>query len=569
MKRLISCIAFILCLLMCVSSFAENSLINISEIKPVQSVDETTGKINQYIRISGTTDESLYNGIVTVGIVEENLDSGEVQNYEILKQLIVDENGSFRADIPFSTGGNFVVRVGGQGIDTPYENPITTISTDVINNFMQGIKSEYDKSDLNAELLKNGEALGFDMAIFNRLSSSKQEEICQNVLDTAKDETIEKIKEVFDESCAVVAVSKQKDDSIVLGAIKHYESLYGFGDESEYKMFSEGDDDLRSYVAKSLGENEYDDAEEIRTALCEYTALYDIYDVKVVSKMIDKIDAHSSFIDADVYEEFSDLSVSKKTNVVSYLNKNKVKTMAEFNKKLDYVITNYKELYPSSSDKGGSSSGGSSSGGKGSTIVNLPLAPEPVLPSVDNATVTTAFDDLDDYKWAEDAILYLLDKKIVNGRAVGKFCPGENVTRAEFVKMFMLACEVGQNSGASSFSDVPSSHWAYEYVSIASSNGLVNGISQTEFGADMHITREDMATLGYRIMVYFGDITGKQNVEEVFTDSASFSDYSKNGIMMLAKHGFINGYPDGSFKPKNSVTRAEAAQFIYNFIKGR
>ena len=158
--------------------------------------------------------------------------------------------------------------------------------------------------------------------------------------------------------------------------------------------------------------------------------------------------------------------------------------------------------------------------------------------------------------------------RIILGKEIGKFYPNDNVTRAEFVKMAMLAFELSaDNSVKKSFYDVPSTHWAFEYVNIASSRGLVNGISQNEFGVSNNMTREDMATLGYRILSYFGGITGGQSLENKFTDYASFSDYASNAILMLNNYEYINGYPDGSFKPKDNVTRAEAAQFIYNLVK--
>ena len=54
---------------------------------------------------------------------------------------------------------------------------------------------------------------------------------------------------------------------------------------------------------------------------------------------------------------------------------------------------------------------------------------------------------------------------------------------------------------------------------------------------------------------------------KVFSDSANVSGYAKDAVGTLSAKGIINGYPDNSFKPKNTVTRAETASILNNITK--
>lgn len=555
------------CMLTNVCALASNDPLN-SRIDVIQDVDSVTGIINQSIKISGTADTELKNTILTVGIVGSDLDSDNVQNYKVVKQLIIGNDGRYSITIPFQSGGSFVVRLGNEKISQPVQVDLSTASADTINTFMTGIKSSYDKTKLNSEILSKGDELGFDLTIYKRLSNAKQEEICDAVLDDAKTLPIQEIKEFFNNKCSIISVSDQTDKDIVLDSVNYYIDKYSFGNDKEYKVFSDGNTELKNYVAQNVGKKTMSTHSEIKNTLYEFTVLYDLYDIEVNSQMVNKIDAHSFYITNAEYSAFSSLTLAQKTNVATYLANNKAIDMNDFNTKLGYAIVNYQALFPQSQPDRPSSSPGVSGGVSGGSSVSLPTTSSPSVPGNNPVQVTVNFSDLKDAQWAEEAILYLLDKKVVNGKEIGKFYPNDNVTRAEFVKMAMLAFELSaDNSVKKSFNDVPNTHWAFEYVNIASSRGLVNGISQNEFGVSNNMTREDMATLGYRILSYFGGITGGQSLENKFTDFASFSDYASNAILMLNNYEYINGYPDGSFKPKDNVTRAEAAQFIYNLVK--
>ena len=59
-----------------------------------------------------------------------------------------------------------------------------------------------------------------------------------------------------------------------------------------------------------------------------------------------------------------------------------------------------------------------------------------------------------------------------------------------------------------------------------------------------------------------------KSVKDVsFTDFEDVPEYARESVRLMAAAGIINGYDDGSFKPLDNATRAEAAQIIYTIIK--
>ena len=173
-----------------------------------------------------------------------------------------------------------------------------------------------------------------------------------------------------------------------------------------------------------------------------------------------------------------------------------------------------------------------------------------------------AFVDLANVKWAEKEINYLAEKKIINGKGENKFCPGDNVTRAEFLKMLALANGFGVETLTSfetSFVDVYADDWYVPYVVYCEQKGIVKGNEKGEFRPDDKITRQDIAVMIQR-MVY-ADYEGSKAL--AFNDNGAISDYAVAAVDCLYNKGIVKGDENNKFNPKNNSTRAEAAVMIY------
>ena len=141
--------------------------------------------------------------------------------------------------------------------------------------------------------------------------------------------------------------------------------------------------------------------------------------------------------------------------------------------------------------------------------------------------------------------------------------PQNGITRAEVATIFfrLLTDETrdANSTRSNSYSDVAAGAWYNHAVSTLSAMGIVKGDSNGKFNPNASITRAEFAAIAAR----FDD---KAN-----TSAASFSDianhWAKDEISAAANNGWITGYTDGTFRPNNRITRAEAMALVNRVLK--
>lgn len=173
------------------------------------------------------------------------------------------------------------------------------------------------------------------------------------------------------------------------------------------------------------------------------------------------------------------------------------------------------------------------------------------------------FTDVPESRWSYPYIKELYDAGVVSGTSATTFEPTANVTRAQFVTM--LAGLQGADVSAyttGKFADVPADAWYAPYVNWAAENGVVYGVSDTEFAPDAEISRQDMAAMLYRYAGQFGIQLGTGNPAITFTDEADITDYALPAVEALQRAGVISGMPDGSFRPCDTATREQACVML-------
>lgn len=176
--------------------------------------------------------------------------------------------------------------------------------------------------------------------------------------------------------------------------------------------------------------------------------------------------------------------------------------------------------------------------------------------------------------WYAEYVNYLSEKGIVNGKTSSLFEPQAPVTRAEFVKMIagLAGADVSAYTGSvsltgkvysvSQFNDVKSDFWYAPYVLWAVQNGIVRGISDTQFNPDGNITRQDMAVILARF-ADFAQIELSDTAEAAaFSDDASIASYARSAVSAMQKAGIISGKDDGRFDPRESAARSEACKML-------
>lgn len=163
--------------------------------------------------------------------------------------------------------------------------------------------------------------------------------------------------------------------------------------------------------------------------------------------------------------------------------------------------------------------------------------------------------------WAESQVKDFISKGYVNGYDDFTFRPNNSITRAEFVKLLNKVFGLTNSSGKV-FNDTKN-HWAKNEIDIAVTNGVANGISATEFNPDEFITREQVATMISNYMKLYDKNHNKINE---YTDSGNVSDWAKDSVEGVIEKGYMNGYTDNTFRPKNNMTRGEAVTALSRVI---
>ena len=171
------------------------------------------------------------------------------------------------------------------------------------------------------------------------------------------------------------------------------------------------------------------------------------------------------------------------------------------------------------------------------------------------------------YGAANDAGAYC--PAYISGITETEFYPDQNLTRDQAVKLVVSAIgDSVSNSGSTSFSDV--APWAQPFAAVAQSNGYIKGYPDGTFRGDATISRSEFATILSNYL-RLNQISLPAKKEASFPDvdrSASAQElwYVEN-VYLLADAGIINGYPDGSFGPNRTVTRAEAVAMLNRIFR--
>jgi len=177
------------------------------------------------------------------------------------------------------------------------------------------------------------------------------------------------------------------------------------------------------------------------------------------------------------------------------------------------------------------------------------------------------FDDVRSDSWYYDAIKFTSAREIFKGVDDNSFNPEGSMTRAMFVTaLARLDGEDLQEYSNTKFTDVINNSWYEKSVAWAVEKGIVNGYSETQFGPDDEITREQMAVIFGRYLNYKGiDIEKEQTAE--FSDINQVSSWAKDSVKTIHEYGLIQGIGENKFDPQSTANRASVSTIFMNLIQ--
>ena len=177
------------------------------------------------------------------------------------------------------------------------------------------------------------------------------------------------------------------------------------------------------------------------------------------------------------------------------------------------------------------------------------------------------FIDVTDSDWFYDAVYYAYTNGLMDGVSTTQFAPNSNLTRGMVVTILYRLEDGPRVTGSSGFSDVASGAWYADPVTWAAANGIVNGVSDTEFAPNTDITREQLAAILFRYAEYKGyDVSGRDSLTS-YTDRGSISAYALDAMQWAVDEGLITGMTATTIDPQGTATRAQCATMLMRFIE--
>ncbi len=177
------------------------------------------------------------------------------------------------------------------------------------------------------------------------------------------------------------------------------------------------------------------------------------------------------------------------------------------------------------------------------------------------------FKDVKESDWFHDAVDYVYLRELMNGVEDDVFAPGSTMTRAMLVTVLYRQSGSPAVDGKNPFADVKDGMWYTDAVIWANANGVVEGYSDTEFGTNDSVTREQIATIMYRYAKMKGEDVDKTVSLASYTDAGKISDWADAAMRWANAEGLINGRTDTTLVPKGTVTRAEVATILMRFCE--
>ena len=192
-----------------------------------------------------------------------------------------------------------------------------------------------------------------------------------------------------------------------------------------------------------------------------------------------------------------------------------------------------------------------------------PTEPQPTEPDV---PPVGEFTDVSKEDWFYSYVKAAVEMELFKGNGDGTFGPEDAMTREMLVTVLHRLHDGGRPVATKApFTDVEAGTWYTDAVNWAYANGVVNGVSETEFGVGQNISREQLTTMLYRYaQMEKGTLSVKGDLTS-FSDWQSVSEYATEGLRWAVGEGIING-SDGALMPQGNATRAQCAKIMVVFL---
>lgn len=177
------------------------------------------------------------------------------------------------------------------------------------------------------------------------------------------------------------------------------------------------------------------------------------------------------------------------------------------------------------------------------------------------------FNDVKETFWFYQYVRFAFSKDILNGVSENRFNPEDKMTRAMLVTaLYRINDDIYKNQKLN-FSDVKADEWYTDAIAWAYENNIVTGYSDSKFGTNDSITREQIIAILYRYAELKKYNTDNNFDLSEFSDKSEISSYTVDAMKWALENGIISGRTKTTLCPKDSASRAEVAAMLARFMK--
>ena len=194
------------------------------------------------------------------------------------------------------------------------------------------------------------------------------------------------------------------------------------------------------------------------------------------------------------------------------------------------------------------------------TFAEDPDWTEPEEPTTD---VSDLFIDIARDAWYKDAIQYAYDNGLMTGVSATEFAPEQTTTRAMIVSI-LARLEGVTTAEAAGFADVNDNDWYATAVNWAANVGVVNGYEDGTFQPNTAITREQLAAILMNYAAYKGEDVSNRADLTSYTDQPST--WAEEAISWSVAEGLLTGVTADTLQPQGAATRAQVAAILQRFL---
>lgn len=187
--------------------------------------------------------------------------------------------------------------------------------------------------------------------------------------------------------------------------------------------------------------------------------------------------------------------------------------------------------------------------------------PKPVDPPIDEPD---GFADVKESSWYYQPVTEAVESGLLRGMSERYFMPDEPMTRAMLATVLYRMAGEPEVTSKTPFTDVPSGQWYSAAIAWAYENGVVNGLSETQFGLDENVTREQLVTMLRRYAEKANVDLTKRDDLSAFSDASRISQYACEALQWAVAMQIMGGDGD-RLMPQGNATRAQCAKMLVNF----